>query len=119
MCIEPFNFNGLDCECSFGYLLDGNECVDILFLLKYLNQTDNQLERQLMNNVTQLNQQLMQSWQQAEENLKRNTSNLQNIIMQQNIQIQKQIDSVNQSLLLYILVQQHCNLGMCKMIFRE
>ncbi|CAL5980737.1 Hypothetical_protein [Hexamita inflata] len=96
MCIHPFIFNGLECQCSEGYLLDDNSCVNILFQLKLLNQSDIYLEQQLMTNVSEIKQQQILYYQQSEDNLQRNTSNLQVIIAEQYSKLNEQIDSLSQ-----------------------
>ncbi|CAL6112298.1 Hypothetical_protein [Hexamita inflata] len=100
MCIKPFIYNGRECECSYGYLIDGNVCVDVIHQLKALNQNDIYLENQLMNNISEIKQILIVKQQETENNLKHNTSNLENMITQSNSLLLQELDIVKNSVVL-------------------
>ncbi|CAL6093368.1 Hypothetical_protein [Hexamita inflata] len=99
MCIFPFIFNGLECECQQGFLIDGENCVDIVNHLKILAASDVSIEQNLVKNISEMNIQMIADIQLADSNLQRNTTNLKNLLDQQKYDLQIEIQSVNTQLI--------------------
>ncbi|CAL6081964.1 Hypothetical_protein [Hexamita inflata] len=108
MCVLPFVFNDDICVCTEGYLLDGNECINVLGQLQYLNQmnlyldrlnqSDYEQEQHLINNISAILTQRKIDIQMQDVNLLRNTTSILNEVSQWNIQLSSEIYNVNTSL---------------------
>ncbi|CAL6074301.1 Hypothetical_protein [Hexamita inflata] len=97
MCVLPFVFNDDSCFCIEGYLLDGNDCINVLDQLKYLKLSDYELEQHLINNVSAIQIQRNVDLQLLDDNLKRNTTNILTLISQFNSQLRTEIYNINTS----------------------
>ncbi|CAL6094268.1 Conserved_hypothetical protein [Hexamita inflata] len=107
-CTHPFEFDGENCICETGFLLNGSICVDVVMELTELyiyadQMTQNnsmallqqksylelqiqtnysKLEQNMIQNITMVQQQTNALFNQSEQNLLQNTSNV--VIMIQN-----------------------------------
>ncbi|CAL6115851.1 Hypothetical_protein [Hexamita inflata] len=97
MCVQPFVFNDDSCFCIEGNLLDGNDCINVLDQLKYLNLSDYELEQHLINNFSAIQIQRNVDLQLLDDNLKRNTTNILTLISQFNSQLRTEIQNINTS----------------------
>ncbi|CAL6075615.1 Hypothetical_protein [Hexamita inflata] len=98
MCVLPFVFSNEICLCTQGYLLDGNECINILDQLQYLNQSDFELEQHFINNISVIQTQRSIDLKLLDGNLQRNTTNILTSLSQFNAQLRTEISNVNTSL---------------------
>ncbi|CAL6032590.1 Hypothetical_protein [Hexamita inflata] len=98
MCIFPFVFHRNKCICSQNYLLDDNQCLNILDQLKYLNQSNLDLENKLINNISVIQQQRLKDLYKIDQDLQNNTKYIENIVSQYKNQLIIEIYTVNKSL---------------------
>ncbi|CAL5979109.1 Hypothetical_protein [Hexamita inflata] len=102
-CHYPFEFDGLNCICSKGYLLNTTHCVNIIsqldILEDYINNNINQTQQYIINNVSTLSQLVDLKIQQLDSYIKENATILSNNIVQVNQSLIQIITSVNTTIL--------------------
>ncbi|CAL5988564.1 Hypothetical_protein [Hexamita inflata] len=75
-CQNSFEFDGKDCVCEAGYVLNGTVCVDLVGYLSETTQNITNIGQDLDANIIALNMLLAQQLSKAYENIKTNKSNL-------------------------------------------
>ncbi|CAL6082904.1 Conserved_hypothetical protein [Hexamita inflata] len=118
-CVNDFQFNGQQCVCKNGFMLNVTKCVNVVNILNILNAelkkiTDN-LNRSLKNGITDKNEKvdlnmkeledriiknssqseakIILTFEEIDKNLARNTSQLEKIIVDNNKNIQNLINN--------------------------
>ncbi|CAL6070844.1 Hypothetical_protein [Hexamita inflata] len=86
-CLNPFIFNDKQCVCSHGYLLNGQQCIDIV------SQLTN-IEIYLIGNITNMDQQYFGILTNINSSIQQYVAETQQQLVQVNLQIQ----FVNQSI---------------------
>ncbi|CAL5988528.1 Hypothetical_protein [Hexamita inflata] len=75
-CQNNFEFDGKDCVCEAGYVLNGSICFNLISSLNFASDQINDLKNVILNAQTQFQTQLSQNLLEFETGLKQNVSNL-------------------------------------------
>ncbi|CAL5991166.1 Conserved_hypothetical protein [Hexamita inflata] len=79
-CVYPFEYNGIECKCAEGYILNYSYCVQIInqFTELEIHITNNisEIEAHLQSNITNLQLQIQAFTQDIDINLLQNTTTL-------------------------------------------
>ncbi|CAL6015357.1 Hypothetical_protein [Hexamita inflata] len=89
LCMTPFNFNGKQCVCSEGFMLNGSTCVDVVLTLTNIQKSlgDTQINEKVQAALVKLNLSIIEVNNTVNANLVSLTNEIQlhNILTDQNI----------------------------------